>query len=329
LANEVMNRSTLETRLQQVFDVRHDISGNFFSFADKSRSRNQQQTNNAFSDKWSSYSDSNEKEGFYQFQREWYLSLYGFSSEDELRKHLDQCKVIFDAGCGLGYKAAWLAELAPQALVIGMDFSEAARHASETFAFIPNLLFIQGDISATGFQSGTVDYVNCDQVIMHTDNPAETFAELARVCTKPKGEIACYFYAKKALPRELLDDYFRSACSQLSRDELWQMSEQLTELGRRLSELDVSIECPAIPVLGIKEGTYDIQRFIYWNFLKCFWNEELGPETSAITNFDWYSPSNASRFCEEDVHALIKENNLRETYFHSEDACYSGRFVCE
>ena len=38
-----------------------------------------------------------------------------------------------------------------------------------------------------------------------------------------------------------------------------------------------------------------IQRFIYWNFLKCFWNEQLGKETSLVTNFDWYSPSNARR----------------------------------
>jgi len=24
------------------------------------------------------------------------------------------------------------------------------------------------------------------------------------------------------------------------------------------------------PELGIKGGKYDLQRFIYWNFLKCF-----------------------------------------------------------
>ena len=322
-----MNRSRFKSRLLEVIEAPHEFKGNFFSSVDKSKSSNQQQSNDAFSDKWSSYSHSDEKEGFYQFQREWYLSLYGFSSVEELRKHLGQCEVIFDAGCGLGYKAAWLAELSPKALVIGMDFSEAAAQAAKTYHSIPNLFFIRGDIATTGFFDGVIDYVNCDQVIQHTQEPAATFAELSRICNS-QGEIACYFYAKKALSRELLDEYFRSACSKLSRDELWQMSEQVTELGRRLSELKVSIECPKIPALGIKEGTYDIQRFIYWNFLKCFWNEELGPETSVITNFDWYSPSNAFRFSQEDVRALIRDNNLRQIYFHTEEACYSGRFAC-
>ena len=145
-----------------------------------------------------------EKERLYQFQREWYLTLYGFSSEDELREHLSGCQTIFDAGCGLGYKAAWLAELAPHALVVGMDFSTAARQAAETYSSQSNLFFVQGDIADTGFHGGVFDYVNCDQVIMHTENPEATTAELVRISRKPNGEIACYFYAKKALPRELL-----------------------------------------------------------------------------------------------------------------------------
>jgi len=112
----------------------------------------------------------------------------------------------------------------------------------------------------------------------------------------------------------------------LTRDELWTLSEQLTELGKQLSELNVQIISPEIPLLGIKGGKYDLQRFIYWNFLKCFWNSSLGYETSMITNFDWYSPSNARRFSEKEVHQLVSLNNLEEIYFHTEEACYSGRF---
>jgi SAM-dependent methyltransferase len=322
-----MNASSFEKRFRELFNVEVEVDGNFVASVDRSNSLNQQQTNEVFSDKWKNYSSSEEREGFYQFQRDWYLSLYGFSSESELKEHLSGCEVIFDAGCGLGYKAAWLAELAPHALVIGMDFSEAARQAAETYAGLSNLLFVQGDIADTGFHEGVIDYVNCDQVIMHTENPEATFAELVRITKNPKGEIACYFYAKKALPRELLDDHFRTACRQMSREELWKMSEQLTELGRRLSELNITIESPDIPALGIKGGKQDIQRFIYWNFLKCFWNEELGKETSIVTNYDWYSPSNARRFSEEEVHALAEKHGLNETYFHNEEACYSGRFT--
>lgn len=303
------------------------LHGNFAAARTASAHANQQQTNEVFSDKWQRYESSDERERLYEFQRQWYLKLYGFADEAALARHLQSCRVIFDAGCGLGYKAAWFARLAPQALVVGMDFSDAARQAAATYVGLPNLFFVQGDIARTGFADASVDYVSCDQVIMHTEDPVATFAELARITRRGGGEFACYFYAKKALPRELLDEHFRSKCAELSRDELWAMAEQLTELGRRLSELKVSFDAPDIPALGIKGGPIDVQRFVYWNFLKCFWNAELGRETSVVTNFDWYSPSNARRFSEAEVRAIVRGQGLAERFFHAEEACYSGRFA--
>ena len=244
-----------------------------------------------------------------------------------MRDFLADKMTIFDAGCGLGFKAAWFAELAPHALVIGMDFSEAAAHAAARYRDLPNLMFVRGDIAKTGFADGVIDYTSCDQVIMHTEVPEETFAELGRVTNHKVGQVACYFYAKKAMPRELLDDYFRMHCKEMSNESLWLMSEQLTELGKRLSALNVSFEAPDIPELGIKGGTYDIQRFIYWNFLKCFWNSDLGLETSISTNFDWYSPSNARRFSKKEVEQIICDTGMSIVCFHSEEAAHSGRFT--
>lgn len=321
-----MNRHDSLAKLESILENEVRFDGNFAIAGPVSSFANQQQTNEVFSEKWSQYDTSAEKERLYEFQRNWYLKLYGFETEEGLRAHLAMCDTILDAGCGLGYKAAWFAKLAPHALVIGMDYSDAAQRAAHNYRDFTNLVFMQGDIADTGLVSSSISYVSCDQVIMHTEYPEKTFAELARICRRD-GELACYFYAKKALPRELLDDYFRTACTTLSRDELWAMSEQVTELGKRLSALHVKFESPDIPALGIKGGVYDIQRFIYWNFLKCFWNEELGPETSVITNFDWYSPSNARRFSEEEVRKIVSDNKLREVFFHSEDACYSGRFA--
>lgn len=312
--------------LKHAFGMELAIVGNFAVASETSQHLKQQQTNDVFSEKWEKYERSDEKERLYEFQRRWYLKLYGFASVDDLRERLRSCSVILDAGCGLGYKAAWFAELAPHALVVGMDYSDAARQAAQIYSALPNLFFIQGDIAITGMRDASVDYTSCDQVIMHTESPERTFAELARITSPLGGQIACYFYAKKALPRELLDDYFRTQCTKVSTQELWTMSEQLTELGRRLSALDVKFESPDIPLLGIKGGTYDLQRFIYWNFLKCFWNEELGLETSIVTNFDWYGPTNARRFSEHEVRDIVAANGLVEAFFHSEEACYSGRF---
>jgi SAM-dependent methyltransferase len=300
--------------------------GNHLVLNEASAGTNQAQTNAAFSSKWSRYAASGERETLYAMQRRWYLSLYGFASEAELAQFLRARRVIFDAGCGLGYKSAWFATLAPQALVIGMDFSEAAAQAAREYAALDNLFFIQGDIASTALQSDSIDYVSCDQTIMHTQSPDATFAELRRV-TARTGQLACYFYARKALPRELLDDYFRQHCKDLGEAELWQMAEQLTELGRRLSELQLTIDVPAVPALGIKGGRQDLQRFLYWNFLKCFWNAELGTETSVVTNFDWYSPSNARRYSEAEVRELVHREGLSILHFHHEEACYSGRFL--
>jgi len=311
--------------MQEIFKDKIEIRGNLIYLQNKSDFKNQQQTNDVFSEKWTKYEKTEEKEKLYKMQKEWYLKLYGFESENDLASFLKTKKYIFDAGCGLGYKAKWFADLSPDSTVIGMDFSDACIIAANNYKDTKNLYFIKGDIAKTPFKDESIDYVSCDQVIMHTEFPEVTFSELTRIMRRG-GEFACYVYAKKALPRELLDDYFRIKTKNLTNEQLWEMSKQLTELGKRLTELNVEIDVPDIPLLGIKGGKQDIQRFIYWNFLKCFWNEELGWDTSVTINFDWYSPSNAKRYSEEEFKKMIIDNNLEILYFHSEEACYSGRF---
>jgi len=293
---------------------------------DDSDQKNQLQTQDVFSDKWSQFEQGNKKEELYSFQKEWFLQLYGFDSEEDLKGFLSTKNTIVDTGCGLGYKAAWFAELAPHAVVIGVDISEAARIAANNYKHLPNLYFYQADIASTGIKDDVIDFTVCDQVIMHTEDPEVTFAHLCSI-TSNKGEFACYVDRKKALPRELLDDYFRIATHDISKEQLWEMSSQLSELGKRLSELNITFDSPDIPLLGIKGGKQDLQRFIYWNFIKCFWRDNYGKEISDATNFDWYAPSNAKRYSELEFKNMIKQNSLEIHHFHEEEACYSGRFL--
>jgi len=294
---------------------------------DDSRHENQQQTNQAFTDKWDVYckEDIAEQEKLFEFQKQWYLSLYGFASEDELAAYLKKKPVIVDAGCGLGYKAKWFADLSPSSLVLGIDYSDTVFEAAVRYKSTDNLVFLKGDIADTQIISNTIDYVSCDQVIMHTENPDMTFKELVRIL-KPACDFSVYVYAKKALPRELLDDYFRTKTKSISHEEMMSFSEQLTELGKRLSDLNVTFNAPSIRLLGIAGGEVDIQRFIYWNFIKCFWNEELGHATSVATNYDWYSPSNAKRYSKEELMNMVENSALKTIHLHSEEACHSGRF---
>ena len=314
-------------KIENIFKSEVKLKNNLIFKNDQSvQDKNQKQTQEIFSEKWSEFEKGKQKEEVYKFQREWFLKLYGFSSEKALKDFLVNKKTILDAGCGLGYKAAWLATLAPHAIVIGIDISEAAVIAAKNYQDIPNLYFHQTDIASTGLKKNTIDFTVCDQVIMHTENPELTFSHLSDI-TALEGEFACYVYRKKALPRELLDDYFRLATHDIPNEQLWEMSAQLTELGKRLSDLKVTLDIPDIPLLEIKGGTYDLQRFIYWNFIKCFWREEWGKEMCDATNFDWYAPSNAKRYSKEEYKKMIKENNLSILHFYEEEACYSSRML--
>jgi len=318
----------LRSGLMELFEGEFAEDRGVLLVSDPSHLESQSQTNDVFSDKWTKYSEEDERnqERLFDFQKRWYLELYGFSSEDHLKKYLENQAVVIDAGCGLGYKAKWFADLSPNTLVVGMDYSEAAFVSAEKYKDVHNLAFVFGDIADTKLKDGVISYVSCDQVIHHTEDPQATMIELARIL-QPKKELAFYVYAKKALPRELMDDHFRELTKHISKEDMWDMSEQLTELGKRLSELDVSINVPDIPLLGISGGEMDIQRFIYWNFLKCFWNKDLGMETSISTNYDWYAPSNAQRYSEEQFIQMIVKAGLKKGPFHTEEACHSGRFL--
>lgn len=315
-------------KLQELFEKQINLNGNLINFVSDSReslATNQDQTKDIFSDKWTEVNKDEKVGELYTFQFDWFLKLYGFENEDELSAYLKANPVIIDTGCGLGYKAAWFAKLAPTSIVIGIDISDAALIAAKNYAQVPNLFFLKADIAKTGLKPGSIDFTVCDQVIMHTEDPEYTFKHLSEI-TKINGEFACYVYRKKALPRELVDDYFRSQTHNISSEEMWKFSDQLTELGKRLTELNVKFISPDIPVLGIKGGEYDIQRFIYWNFLKCFYKPEWSKQLNDSTNYDWYAPSNAKRFSKEEFEKMISDNKLAISYFHEEEACYSGRF---
>ena len=54
--------------------------------------------------------------------------------------------------------------------------------------------------------------------------------------------------------RELLDEHFRTASHDLSEEQLWSLSEKLTQLGKMLSDLKLTLDFPEIKELGIKGG---------------------------------------------------------------------------
>lgn len=318
----------MKEQISELFKEQLSFQKNYADASIISDSRiNHVQTKEVFSEKWTNPKSKVLKDDkkFVEDQKRWFLKLYGFSSEKELMSFFDG-KIILDAGCGIGYKSAWIAEKCPNSIVFGMDISESILLASERYRKIENLFFVKGDIADSPFKNQSIDIVVCDQVIMHTERPEKTFQHLGGLIQE-SGTFLCYVYSKKALVRELIDDYFRANVHDLSNEELWELSAQLTELGKNLTELKVDVEVPEIPLLNIKKGKYDIQRFVYWNFMKCFYNEKWDNEANNIVNFDWYSPSNAKRYSEIEFKSMISQNNFSIDFFHQEEACFSGRFV--
>ena len=91
----------------------------------------------------------------------------------------------------------------------------------------------------------------------------------------------------------------------------------MAELGKSLSQLKKKIIIKEdIPLLKIKAGTYDIQRFLYWNFLKCWWSPDVPFDQSVATNYDWYFPKFAYRHSEKEIKKWFKDIKLKIIHFN-------------
>lgn len=130
------------------------------------------------------------------------------SSEEGIKFFLKNKNVIIDTDCGLGYKAAWLAKLALHWIALRVDISDLFILPQRNIR-VTIIYFLKGNIANTGLKKGVIDFTICDQVIMYTEISEQTFSHLD--ITSDNGEFACYAYSKKALPRELIDTYFRWA----------------------------------------------------------------------------------------------------------------------
>jgi len=109
-----------------------------------------------------------------------------------------------------------------------------------------------------------------------------------------------------------------------SNDEAWEALKPLTKLGISLGELKGDVDVTEdIPYLGIKKGTYNIQRFFYWNIMKAFYRPDFNLEEMNHINFDWFRPLNCFRHTEEELINFCEDAGLKIEHFNKQEAGFT------
>ncbi|NUP10439.1 MAG: class I SAM-dependent methyltransferase [Polyangiaceae bacterium] len=262
------------------------------------------QTVQSFGDKWDQHRYY--KDHTRRFYTEWYLARFGFGTVDGLKSFLADKRFILDAGTGAGRDAANFAENSGST-VFGVD---TAWHALSNAGAQPNrpaVNLVHADVNRLPFPDEFFDFINCDQVIHHTPNPPVTFKNLGKKLKKG-GELTTYVYRKKSVIREFTDDYVRERIKDQSFEKALEVCEAITKMGKAFSDLKANVTIEEdIPILGITKGTYDVQRFLHWHVMKCFWNDEFDFFTNNVVNADWYHPVYCFRYTPEEFRAWFAE----------------------
>lgn len=247
-----------------------------------------------------------------RFYDDWFRRKLGFSDDEAWQAYLRGKRLVLDAGTGLGAKVETVARINPQARVIGVDLSESVRPAFANTRHRPNADIVQADLHRLPFREGIFDLIISDGVLHHTPDTAKAFQALIPYLGGG-GDIAIHVYKKLGPVRELCDDLLRAHATKLPGEACWEFAVPFTRFGKALAELKVEIEVPEdLPVLGIKAGRYDLQRFIYYQFFKAFWNPDFTFEENTLVNFDWYHPRYAHRHTEQEVLSWFQEAGLVE-----------------
>jgi len=328
---EVVNREEgdeiLEGRLKGSGGRSYAITNGIPRFA-LAAEADQEQTGRSFAFKWGQRETYDSPQVHLEAQQ-WLVRRYGFESVEQMQDFFGSRKEILDAGCGSGFSSSlWLSpswRREGEAEWFGVDISGAIDVAQERLGEIAGTSFIQGDILQLPFREGSFDTIFAEGVLHHTPSTEVALKSLVSLL-QPEGQMLFYLYRKKAPIREFADDHIRGIISSLEPQQAWEALRPLTRLGQALSGLHAEVEVREdIPYLEIKAGRYDLQRLIYWHFVKLFWNEARTFDENHHVNFDWYHPRYAHRHTEEEIRRWCDEAGLAIFHFDVQESGFTIR----
>lgn len=270
------------------------------------------QVQETFSTIWDKFPDfgidDEKKQVFYD---KWMAQKLGLGSPQELYSFIASKKSILEVGVGSGQKLKMMAEHT-DGKVIGIDLTSSVGHVFTNTKGMPNVSVLQANLFALPFKKNSFDFIISDGVLHHTPDTKKAFLSILPFLAK-EGEITIRVYKKHGPIREFCDDFIRSHTTIMSKEGCWEFSAKMARLGEALAKTKCQIEIPEdIELLGFKKGSYDLQRFIYYNMFKCFHNEAFNVDENVLVNFDWYSPVDAHRHTEDEVRQWFIEAGLSE-----------------
>lgn len=275
----------------------------------------QKRTNVTFSDKWTKFKRYGLEPSHQTFLFDWYCKKLGLTDEAELRRFYSGYQSILEVGPGSGFNSRFMAE-STEGDVFALDISDAAFTTHENNCHLLNCHTVQADLMNAPFEDNVFDFIIADGVLHHTpDTRAAVRALYAKL--RPGGQFFFYVYRQMGPLRKFADEYVRERFTKLTAEECYAACEGFTELGLALSKINATVHLEkGIPVLGIPPGEHDVQRLIYYNVAKCFWNDAFDFETNNMVNFDWYHPHNAWQHSQEEVEVWLQELQVTEYQFN-------------
>ena len=279
------------------------------------RDAEQKLTNITFSDKWRRFKRYGLEPEHQDFLFEWYRKKLGLGTAQELEEFYAGFNRILEVGPGSGFNTRFMAQHCG-GTVYSVDISEAAHTTFENTQELENCLVVQADLMSTPFPDARFDFIIADGVLHHTPDTRAAVTALYHKLA-PGGRFYFYVYRKMGAARQFTDAHIRQHFTRLEPQACYEACEAITALGRELSKLNVSITLDkAIDVLGIPAGTHNVQRLIYYNFMKCFWNDSFDFDTNNMVNFDWYHPHNAWQHDEQEIAGWLADLGVIDYTFN-------------
>lgn len=288
-------------------------------FVSKIDDKGQEQVQDSFSFKWHKTDFGQNETQFNDQIKNVYLEMMGLENND---LSIFENKIILDVGIGSGSSARIWASNAKE--FHGIDISNAIYRVNNALKNLTNKPFLaKADLNKLPFPDSSFDIIVSNGVLHHTPS-TKTALENVITKLKPSGKILFYIYKKKSPIREFSDDFIREKIGPLDNEEAWKSLESITKFAKKLHEQSITINVPEdIDLLGIPKGNYDLQRFFYQYFFKCYWNDKWGFDDSNMINFDWYSPKYAWRQTEEEIQTWCNEFHLDIEFLKEKESGYA------